>query len=332
MIHEAEWSEERTELQNGTEAGKAVTWQQVLRDAQENCAVDQSDALLLLEYVSGYSRSEIRLRYREAIPETVAERFAELLEFRKQHIPVQYITGQQNFMGFELSVTPDVLIPRPETELLAERVIQACEGKDVLDLCTGSGCIAIAVRCLGNAKRVAASDISEAALAVAIKNAKAQGAEIEFRQGDLFEAWSVQENGNASMVNAEVTEQIDNGVCTSCRAETTSDAESVTGIRRFDIIVSNPPYIPTAEIAGLMPEVREYEPHLALDGTEDGLLFYRRIAADCRKYLNPGGRVFLEIGCEQGRDVTELFRKAGFANVQVYQDYAGLDRMVEAKE
>ena len=267
------------------------TWHQVLRDAQEDYGVDQSDAMLLLEYVSGYSRSEIRLHYREMIPEDVAERFEELLEFRRQHIPVQYITGQQNFMGFELNVTPDVLIPRPETELLTERVIHVCEGKDVLDLCTGSGCIAIAVRCLGKAKSVQASDISEEALAVARKNAKTYGAEIEFRQGDLFDA---------------------------------------CGTKRFDIIVSNPPYIPTAEIAGLMPEVREYEPHLALDGTEDGLMFYRRIAAECRGHLNPGGKVLLEIGCEQGKDVTDLFRKAGFVNVQVYQDYAGLDRMVEA--
>ncbi len=291
MIQETVQSEKHTRVQNNQEIMKAVTWQQVLREAQDNCGADQSDALLLLEYVSGYSRSEIRLRYRDEIPDDVAERFAELLEFRRQHIPVQYITGRQNFMGFELNVTPDVLIPRPETELLAERVIHACEGKDVLDLCTGSGCIAIAVRCLGKAKSVAASDISEEALAVAMKNAKQHDAEIEFRQGDLFEAWS--------------------GVS-------------------FDIIVSNPPYIPTAEIAGLMPEVREYEPHLALDGTEDGLQFYRRIAAECREYLNPGGRVFLEIGCEQGEAVAALFSKAGFANVQVYQDYAGLDRMVEA--
>ena len=116
----------------------------------------------------------------------------------------------------------------------------------------------------------------------------------------------------------------------SCRVETPSDAESADGTKKFDIIVSNPPYIPTAEIAGLMPEVREYEPHLALDGTEDGLQFYRRIATECKGYLNPGGRVFLEIGCEQGEAVAALFRKAGFANVQVYQDYAGLDRMVEA--
>lgn len=266
------------------------TWHQVLVEAQEDYGVDQSDAILLLEYVSGYSRSKIRLHYRETMPEKVAERFEELLEFRRQHIPVQYITGQQNFMGFELSVTPDVLIPRPETELLAERVIHTCEGKDVLDLCTGSGCIAVAVSCLGKAKSVSASDISEAALAIARKNAKQHGIEIEFRQGDLFEAWT----------------------------------------SRFDIIVSNPPYIPTGEIAGLMPEVREHEPHLALDGLEDGLYFYRRIASECREYLNPGGHVFLEIGCEQGKAVAELFRKAGFANVQVYQDYAGLDRMVEA--
>lgn len=283
-------------------------WHQVLKEAQEDYGVDQSDAMLLLEYVSGYSRSEIHLRYHEAIPENIAERFAELLEFRRQHIPVQYITGQQNFMGFELCVTPDVLIPRPETELLAERVIHDCEGKDVLDLCTGSGCIAIAVRCLSKARSVSASDISEKALAVAAKNAKAHGAEIEFRQGDLFEAWA------------------------SCFAGTQSDAADEDSARCFDIIVSNPPYIPTAEIAGLMPEVREYEPHLALDGTEDGLLFYRRIAAECREYLNPGGSVLLEIGCEQGRDVAELFRKAGFASVQVYQDYAGLDRIVEVKE
>ena len=211
-------------------------------------------------------------------------------------------------MGFELEVTPDVLIPRPETELLAERVIQACEAKDVLDLCTGSGCIAIAVRLLGNAKTVSASDISEEALAVAKKNAKLHNAEIAFREGDLFEAWS------------------------SCSAMEKTTVETGNSTRKFDIIVSNPPYIPTAEIAGLMPEVREYEPLLALDGTEDGLLFYRRIAAECKEYLNPGGKVFLEIGCEQGRAVAELFRKAGFSNVQVYQDYAGLDRMVEAGE
>ena len=283
-----------------------ASWYQVIKEAQEDYGVDRSDAMLLLEYVSGNSRSEIRLRYHDVIPEDIAERFGELLEFRRQHIPVQYITGQQNFMGFELSVTPDVLIPRPETELLAERVIHACEGKDVLDLCTGSGCIAIAVRCLGKAKNVSASDISEAALAVATKNAKMHGAEIEFRQGDLFAAWTL------------------------CGEGTQPDARNGDGTRKFDIIVSNPPYIPTAEIAGLMPEVREYEPHLALDGTEDGLLFYRRIAAECRKYLNPGGSVFLEIGCEQGKDVAELFRKAGFANVQVYQDYAGLDRIVAA--
>lgn len=313
MSHNEEKTESRAESYGNMNGGKQASWYQVIKKAQEDYGVDQSDIMLLLEYVSGYSHSEIRLRYRDEIPEDVAERFAELLEFRRQHIPVQYITGQQNFMGFELSVTPDVLIPRPETELLAERVIHACEGKDVLDLCTGSGCIAIAVRCLGKAKCVAASDISEAALAVAAKNAKKYGAEIEFRQGDLLEAWNAQESGNAAFVGAEDSECID----TAC-------------MRRFDIIVSNPPYIPTAEIAGLMPEVREYEPHLALDGTEDGLLFYRRIAAECREYLNPGGRVFLEIGCEQGRDVAELFRKAGFANVQVYQDYAGLDRIVEA--
>lgn len=284
------------------------TWHQMIKDAQDDCGIDQSDAMILLEYASGFGRSEICLRYDEIVTEAVEEHFEELLEFRMQHIPVQYITGRQNFMGFELEVTPDVLIPRPETELLAERVILASAEKDVLDLCTGSGCIAIAVRMLGKATSVSASDISEEALAVAKKNAKLYGAEIEFREGDLFEAWS------------------------SCCEEQMTEVEKASCTRKFDIIVSNPPYIPTAEIAGLMPEVREYEPLLALDGTEDGLLFYRRIAAECKNYLKPGGKVFLEIGCEQGKVVAELFRKAGFANVQVYQDYAGLDRMVEAGE
>jgi len=308
MLRSEVKSENRADMPGDTDDGNGISWYQALKEAQKEYGVDQSDAMLLLEYVSGYSRSEIHLRYHEVMPGDVEERFDELLEFRRQHIPVQYITGQQNFMGFELNVTPDVLIPRPETELLAERVIHACEGKNVLDLCTGSGCIAIAVKCLGKAKSVSASDISEAALMVAEKNAKTHGAEIEFRQGDLFEAWE------------------------SCCRGMQSDTVDTDNRKCFDIIVSNPPYIPTAEIAGLMPEVREYEPLLALDGTEDGLLFYRRIAAECRRYLNPGGSVFLEIGCEQGKDVAELFRKAGFTNVQVYQDYAGLDRIVEAKE
>lgn len=283
-----------------------MTWQALLRGAASDYGVDQSDAMLLLEHASGYSRSEICLRYQEAVPGLVEEHFSELMEFRMQHIPVQYITGHQNFMGFELQVTPDVLIPRPETELLAERVINACEGKDVLDLCTGSGCIAIAVRLLGKAKSVSASDISEAALAVARKNAKTFDADVLFRQGDLFDAWA------------------------SCKDGVQTGTAQEHSTEKFDIIVSNPPYIPTDEIAGLMPEVREYEPMLALDGDEDGLQFYRRIAAECKTYLNPGGKVFLEIGCEQGKAVAELFRKAGFSNVQIYQDYAGLDRMVEA--
>ena len=313
--------EETADSRNNTAtAVTRRTWHRLWKDAQDD-VVDQSDAMLLLEYASGRSSSAIRLCYRDDVPEDVEKRFTELLELRRQHIPVQYITGQQNFMGLELKVTPDVLIPRPETELLAERVIQLCEGKDVLDLCTGSGCIAIAVRCLGKAKRVSASDISAKALAVAVKNANVHGAEIEFRQGDLFEAWSAKVSGDAVSSDAEVVQGT-----SECSDKIKKDDNK----KKFDIIVSNPPYIPTAQIAGLMPEVREYEPHLALDGTEDGLVFYRRIASECKGHLHPGGHVFLEIGCEQGEAVAALFRNAGFANVQVYQDYAGLDRMVEA--
>lgn len=270
------------------------TWQQVLWEAKKSPVADQSDVWLLMEHASGLSRSAIRMRYFEPIPTKVRTEFERLLSLRETHRPVQYITGEQNFMGFDLAVTPDVLIPRPETELLAERVINACKDKTVLDLCTGSGCIAIAVRKLSEARQMTACDISEAALSVAKENAKKHEAEISFYQGDLFEA-----------------------------------------LRRpfscFDIIVSNPPYIPTGELAGLMPEVRDFEPRLALDGAEDGLYFYRRIAEECKEFLKPDGQVFLEIGCEQGEAVKALFLEAGFSKVSIDKDYAGLDRIVRAE-
>ena len=224
------------------------------------------------------------------VPEEQEKLFWELIARRRDHEPVQYITGEQEFCGLCFQVQPGVLIPRPETELLAEAVFTEAKGKRVLDMCTGSGCIAVTVAKLGTPAFTAASDYSADALAVARRNAALLEADVTFFQGDLF--------------------------------------EHVEGM--YDIIVSNPPYIKSSVVDELMPEVRAYEPRLALDGTEDGLLFYRRIAAEAKDYLVPGGRLLFEIGHDQGETVPEILFTEGYVFVEVKKDYAGLDRMVFA--
>ena len=225
-----------------------------------------------------------------SVPEEQEILFWELIARRRNHEPVQYITGEQEFCGLCFQVQPGVLIPRPETELLAEAVFTAAKGKRVLDMCTGSGCIAVTVAKLGSPAFMAASDYSADALAVARRNAALLEADVTFFQGDLF--------------------------------------ENIDGL--YDIIVSNPPYIKSSVVDELMPEVRAYEPRLALDGTEDGLLFYRRIAAEAKDYLVPGGRLLFEIGHDQGETVPEILFAEGYKFVEVKKDYAGLDRMVFA--
>ena len=224
------------------------------------------------------------------VPEKQEEEFRIMLTRRMNHEPVQYITGEQEFCGLKFFVQPGVLIPRPETELLAEAVFTESAGKRILDMCTGSGCLAVTVAKLGNPAFTAASDYSSEALAVAKKNAEVLDAAVTFFQGDLF--------------------------------------ENVKGT--YDIIVSNPPYIKSKVIEELMPEVKAYEPRIALDGTEDGLLFYRRIVTDAKEFLVPGGRLMFEIGHDQGDEVSLLLAEERYASVEVRKDYAGLDRMVFA--
>ena len=250
----------------------------------------RTDVRELMEFVSKKSRTELLFCGNDTIPREQKEQFSSLLASRKEHMPVQYLTEVQEFCGLNFRVNENVLVPRPETELLAEAVFRQSEGKRVLDMCTGSGCIAITVAKLGKPALVAASDASEGALLVAKQNASENEAEVEFFCGDLF--------------------------------------ETVTGC--YDIIVSNPPYIKTAVIEDLMAEVREFEPRMALDGKEDGLYFYRRICEEAKAFLVPGGRLMFEIGHDQGEAVPELLREAGYEAVEVKQDYAGLDRMVFA--
>ena len=225
---------------------------------------------------------------------TQQETYEVMIDRRSARVPLQQILGSQEFMGLTFRVTPDVLIPRQDTETLVEQVLHEQKDPDIrlLDLCTGSGCIAISLAVKGGYESVTATDLSEEALKVAERNAKTHQKKIIFRQGDLFSALPRTEAGT------------------------------------FDIITSNPPYIPTAVIATLEPEVREHEPMMALDGTEDGLRFYRQIAQEAGTWLKPGGAIYLEIGYDQGEAVSGLLRDAGFDRVRVVKDLPGKDRVV----
>ena len=235
-----------------------------------------------------------RNRELKAESEESVREFYRMLELRSARIPLQQITGSREFMGLNFFVNEHVLIPRQDTETLAEQVLLDYKGKNprVLDLCTGSGCIAISLAKLGGFQSVVASDISAEALKVAQHNEEAilGKDKITFLLSDLFNAFRADE--------------------------------------RFDVIVSNPPYIPTEVIRKLQPEVRDHEPMLALDGKEDGLYFYRGLAEESRKYLNSGGTVYFEIGYDQKEAVSKLLAEAGFTKIRSWCDAAGLDRVV----
>lgn len=278
-------------LREALKAGEAYLAQREIPDAA-------IDAWYLLEYVLK-REAQIRadrawylLHSRETLEERLWEAYRGLLDERGNHRPLQYITGEQEFMGILFFVNDKVLIPRQDTELLAEEARRRLSpGDSLLDVCTGSGCLAVSLMKLVPGIRGTACDISAEALSVARENARRQQVDVEFRQGDLF--------------------------------------SPIEG--RFDVIVSNPPYIPTGEIEGLMEEVRRFEPMLALDGSEDGLYFYRRLAAEAPDFLRDGGWLLVEIGCDQGRAVAELFEEAGFCEVNCKKDLAGLDRVVTGR-
>lgn len=246
------------------------------------------DVWYLLEEAAGVGRAAYFMNPDREMTKKEVLRYEEILERRARHVPLQYILGKQEFMGLEFLVSDAVLIPRQDTEILVCEILKESKGCSVLDVCTGSGCIIISLVRLGGVTRAVACDISEPALNLAKENAKRLGAEVEFLQGDLM--------------------------------------EPVTG--RFDIIVSNPPYIASGEIEGLMPEVRDYEPRLALDGSEDGLVFYRRILAQAGEHLSARGRIWFEIGCDQAEAVSGLLLEHGYHDIRVIQDYSGLDRVV----
>lgn len=246
---------------------------------------------MLLEWKLGVDRAEYFMDPDAEVPQEQWNDLDAALRKRERRIPLQYLMGSCEFMGYSFAVDERVLIPRQDTECLVELAVEQMrrspEPCRVLDLCTGSGCIGVSVKLLCPQAQVVLSDVSEGALAVAGENARRLGAPVELVQGDLF--------------------------------------ENVQGT--FDYILSNPPYIPSKVIDGLMPEVRDHEPRLALDGTEDGLHFYRRIVREATKRLRPGGRLLFEIGQEQGEALLSLLQEAGYEETAIRQDLAGLDRI-----
>lgn len=252
------------------------------------------DARLLLEAVCGTDRNDLLVHGEQPVAPEAEEKYLNWIRQRAEHIPLQQLTGEQGFMGLAFSVNEHVLIPRQDTEILVEEVLKELhDGMRVLDMCTGSGCILLSLLHYSNDCEGLGVDLSAEALEVAGRNVlkvltPEKAEHAHFLQSDLF--------------------------------------EKVEG--KFEIIVSNPPYIASAEVEKLMPEVRDHEPRMALDGTEDGLYFYRRIIEEAGKHLVSSGMLFFEIGYDQGQAVSELMRTEGYCDVQVVQDYAGLDRVV----
>ena len=260
------------------------------------------------------------------------------LKKRAARIPLQQIIGQQEFMGLSFFVNEHVLIPRQDTETLVELVLQEQKDKDIsiLDMCTGSGCIAVSLKKLGGYAHVEGADISEESLKVAKRNSEeilenndvnndAVSSRTEQIQNctNLTNNQNKQDNSEERMVS-EASKLSQAGV-TFRHSDMFSNFPET---EQFDVIVSNPPYIPSAVIEELEPEVRDHEPRGALDGTADGLYFYRILAEECAKHLTPGGHVYFETGYDQGAAVKELLDNHGFKDTRVIQDLAGKDRVV----
>ena len=260
------------------------------------------DAWLLLEYKTGKNRAYYFAHGDEPVSDETAAEYLELIGRRAGHIPVQQLTHQAFFMGYEFYVNENVLIPRQDTETLVEeglKCLEDVEKPEILDMCTGSGCILISLLMERQDAHGAGVDVSPEALEGAKENASLLNVEnrADLVESDLFSAPYFCEKGGK-----------EGG--------------------KYDILISNPPYIATEEIETLMEEVRLHDPRKALDGMEDGLYFYRKITEEAGEYLKPGGWLLYEIGCTQGEAVSEMLRNAGFEKVQVVKDLPGLDRVV----
>jgi release factor glutamine methyltransferase len=274
---------------------------------------------LLLAHLLKLPRMKLYLNFERVLTPAETDALREFIKRRGQHEPLQHITGSTSFCGLEIAVNRHALIPRPETELLAEAGWQFLstlnpQPSTALDLGTGTGCLAITLAVKCPEAKFTASDISADALALAKENAVRNGVaeRIEFLQGDGFAP--LQSAGQASSLSPTIN--------------------SETGrvpLRRFDLIISNPPYIPSAEIATLQPEVRDFDPRAALDGGADGLDFYRRLSAQAKSFLKPDGKMMLEFGDGQAGAIREMFENEKWIVEAVKEDYSHRARILIAR-
>lgn len=270
---------------------EAMKWGSTVLE-QAGVSEAKLDAWLLMETVCKINRTFYYSHLEEAMTLEQQSEYEIAIRKRAERIPLQYITGEQEFMGLNFKVNSNVLIPRQDTETLVEEALKICQpGMKVLDLGTGSGCIVISLMKNAHGMTATGSDISKQALLVAKENARLHEVEIDWVRSNLY--------------------------------------ENISG--RFDLIVSNPPYIAQADILELMPEVRDFEPVGALDGGADGLDFYRQIIAKGKDYLNKDGYLYLEIGYDQGPAVTNMMCAAGYREVAVIRDLAHKERVVKGR-
>lgn len=283
------------------------TYKEVLEDGirlLDAAAIEEArlDAWLLLEYTADITRAWYYAHMDDALDKATEVRYLSLCEKRARHIPLQHITGRAYFMGYEFQVDERVLVPRQDTEVLVEEALshmKNIQSPRILDMCTGSGCILLSLLMEMPEATGTGADVSLDALRVAGKNRERLGLKerVDLVKSDLFSADYFQKNsGNDHM--------------------------------EYDMLISNPPYIRTADIEELMEEVRFHDPVLALDGKSDGLYFYEKITEQAGDYLKPGGWLMYEIGCDQGTYVSEIMKKNGFTEIEVKKDLAGLDRVV----
>lgn len=252
------------------------------------------DARLLLEYICRTDRNTLLVHGDRSLSPFEEQMYQNSIATRKNRIPLQHITGEQEFMGLTFRVNEKVLIPRQDTEILVEEALRFLkDGDRILDVCTGSGCILLSLLHYSNECHGVGVDLSEDALAIAKENGERLEEEAEWVCSDMLKALPKQ---------------------------------------TFELIVSNPPYIPTQVIPTLMEEVKSHEPYMALDGKEDGLYFYRKLVEQCPDYLAKEGMLLVEIGYDQAEAVSKLFSEAGFTDVTVMKDLAGLDRVVVGRK
>lgn len=272
-----------------------VEGKRLLKDAHiETWALD---AEVLLSHILSFSRVQLFTNSKDKLLEEQEIKFKEYIYKRLQGMPIQYLTNEQEFMSLPLYVDESVLIPRQDTEILVETALNLINKEketQILDLCTGSGCIGISMAYYAPYSNIIGIDISDSALKVAEYNAKINGV-----------------NDRISFVKSNLFNEVPN---------------SLKG--KLDMIISNPPYIPTKDIKMLMKEVREHEPSIALDGGQDGLDFYKLIIKDGKEYLKSGAILIFEIGYNQGKIVSQVLKSSGFKEVEIKKDLAGLDRVV----